>query len=195
MKTRHLLMSAGLVGAAWLAFFGDKSVDTEGAAPVTRQSAMPSSISAAPAGKSVIRSSTLIEAEAQVAPKSQTAQGETEAQILALQPRADLMGAANSGHGSDGLFASKSWTPPPKLAKLEPPPPPTAPPLPFTYLGKQTAGGQMEVYLARGEEIFVVRDQTVIQNTYRVESIKPPTLSLVYLPLNETQRLSIGVTN
>lgn len=192
MKTRHQLMLIGLAGAAWLAFFGDKSAGTDGAAPVVRQSAMPPSFSAAPpapAGKGVIRSSTLIEAESQVA------QGEAEVRILALQPRADLMGAANSGNGSDGLFASKSWTPPPVMAKLAPPPPPSAPPLPFTYLGKQTAGGKMEVYLARGDEIFVVRDQTVIQNTYRVESIKPPMLTLVYLPLNEIQRLSIGVTN
>lgn len=197
MKTQHLLMSAGLAGAAGLAFFGDKTVDSGVAAPVVRQAAVPTSFSAAqptPAGKSVIGSSAPIETGSQVDHKFQAAQEEAEVRILTLQPRAGLIGAA-SGRGSDGLFASKSWTPPPKLAKLEPPPPPSAPPLPFTYLGKQTAGGHMEVYLARGDEIFVVRDQTVIQNTYRVESIKPPTLSLVYLPLNEIQRLSIGVTN
>jgi hypothetical protein len=198
MKTRHLLMSAGLVGAAWLAFFGDKSAGAKVAEPVARQSAMPSSISAAPAGKGVIRSSTLIEAASQVEPRFQAAQGETEGQILTLQPRVDLMGASSNGHGGDGLFSSKSWTPPPKLAKLEPalpPPPPTAPPLPFAYLGKQSSGGRTEVYLARGDEVIVVRDQSVIQNTYRVESIKPPTLTLVYLPLNEIQRLTIGATN
>jgi hypothetical protein len=197
MKIRHLLMSVGLAGAAWLAFFGDKSSNTEWAAPVARQSAKLPSFSAAqsaPSGKSVIRSSTLIEPESQVAPQSQTAHMEAEVQILPLQPRVDLMGV-NTMHESDGLFSRKSWMPPPKLAISAPPPPPTAPPLPFTYLGKQTADGLMEVYLARGNEIFIVRDKTVIQNTYRVESIKPPTLSLVYLPLNEIQRLSIGVTN
>lgn len=193
MKTRHLLMLAGLAGAAWLAFFGDKSADTEVAEPEVSQSAMPHSSSSAtlatPAGEDVIRSSTLIEA------KSQTAQGEAEVRILALQPRVELIGVASSGQGSEGLFSGKSWTPPPKLAKLAPPPSPVAPPLPFTYLGKQTSGGQTQVYLASGDKIFVVRDRTVIQSTYRVESIKPPTLSLVYLPLNQIQRLSIGVTN
>lgn len=191
MKTRQILMAVGFAGAAWLAIFGDRSVDSEIAEPVAIPSALPPSISAAqpaPASKGVYRSSTRIEAE------SGFSAGESQTQILALQPRSELIGTTRSGQGGD-LFASKSWTPPPVLSKLAPPPPPTAPPLPFTYLGKQTADGQMEVYLARGEEVFVVRDQTVIQNTYRVESIKPPTLSLVYLPLNETQQLSIGVTN
>lgn len=190
MKPRHLLMLAGVVGAAWLALFGDKMADTELASPVVRQPGMPPSFSAAaPSGESVIRSSTRIEAESQIA------QGEAEVRILALQSRSDLIGASGSELEGDGLFSSKSWTPPLAAAKLETPPPPTAPPLPFTYLGKQTSGGRMEVYLASGDKVLIVRDQAVIQNTYRVESIKPPTLSLVYLPLNQIQRLSIGVTN
>lgn len=191
MKTRHLLMLAGLVGAAWLAFFGDRSADTGVAVPGTRQAARPSAIlaSAVTEGKGLSRDPAHIEAEPKIAPS------ETEVRILALQPRADLIGTASGRKGNASLFSSKSWAPPPVVAELAPPPPPSAPPLPFTYLGKQTADGLMEVYLARGDEIFVVRDHTVIQNTYRVESIKPPTLTLVYLPLNEIQRLSIGVTN
>jgi hypothetical protein len=114
--------------------------------------------------------------------------------ILALQPRVNLV-SATGGMSSAGLFSGKSWAPLPVVAKLMPPPPPSAPPLPFTYLGKQAVGGQVEVYLAKGDEVIVVRDQTVIQDTYRVESIKPPMMSLVYLPLNEIQRLSIGATN
>ncbi|MGA8146361.1 MAG: hypothetical protein WB870_02140 [Gallionellaceae bacterium] len=192
MKTRHLLMLGGLAGAAWLAFFGDKSANTEVAEPVARQSAMPPSSPPEPDSEGAIGNSTPTGAE------SQNVQGEAEVRILELQPRAELIGAASSGQGSEGLFSGKSWTPLPKLGKLDemvPPPPPAAPPLPFTYLGKQTAGGQTQVYLARGDKVFVVRDRTVIQNIYRVESIKPPTLSLVYLPLNQIQQLSIGVAN
>lgn len=188
MKTRHLLMLAGLAGAAWLAFFGDRSADTEVVEPVVRQSAMPPSSPAAPDSEGAVGSSAPTEAD------SQDAQGEADVHILALQPRVDLIGA-DSSRRSEGLFSGKSWTPSPKLARQASPPPPAAPPLPFTYLGKETAGGQMQVYLARGDKVYVVRDQTVIQNTYRVESIKPPTLSLVYLPLNQIQQLSIGVTN
>jgi hypothetical protein len=190
MKARHFLMLASLAVAAGLAFFGDKSA-TGLAEPVVRQPAIQPSLSEAPAGKRVIGSSTVIEAESQVA------QRKDAAGILALQPRADLMDSANGGKGSDRLFSSKSWTPPPVIAKLDllPQPPPTAPPLPFSYLGKQTVSGQTEVFLANGDKVIVAREQDVIQNNYRVESIRPPTLTLVYLPLNEIQQLSIGATN
>ena len=188
MKRRHLLMGVGLAGAAWLAFFGDKSADTGMASFVPGQSTLSPALPAAPAGQGVIRSSTLIEAESEVA------QREAEIPITALKPRAELMSGA-SGDGNDRLFSSKSWEPP-QLAKLAPPPPPpTAPPLPFSYVGKQTVDGRVEVFLARGDEIFVVGDQTVIQNTYRVVSIKPPMLSLLYLPLSQIQQLAIGVPN
>ena len=72
------------------------------------------------------------------------------------------------------------------------PPPPTAPTLPFIYLGKKVDDHIWEVYLARGEQTYIVREKTLIDNTYRVDSIRPPTLSLTYLPLNQAQTLSIG---
>ena len=95
------------------------------------------------------------------------------------------------------MFTSQSWTPPPPpppptSAKAEPPPPPEAPALPFTYLGKKLEAGNWEVFLARGEKTYIVRDKIVIDGTYRVESIKPPTLSVTYMPLNTLQELSIG---
>ena len=191
MKTRHLLMSACLIGAAGLAFFGDSSGDSGMVEPVARLSAMPlpdSAAAAVPAGKRVIGSSTVIETGSQISRQVD------EVRILALQPRADMVGAVKGG---DSLFSSKSWTPPPSIARpaLLPPPPPAAPPLPFTYLGKQTTGGKTEVFLANGDKVVIAREQDVIQNTYRVESIRPTTLSMVYLPLNEIQWLSIGVTN
>jgi len=46
--------------------------------------------------------------------------------------------------------------------------------------------------LARDEQTFIAREQTVIEGSYRVESIKPPTLTLTYLPLNQVQMLTIG---
>jgi hypothetical protein len=64
--------------------------------------------------------------------------------------------------------------------------------MPFTYLGKKSADGSWEVYLARGDETVIVRDQMVIDSTYRVESIKPPTLTLVYLPQKTVQIIDIG---
>jgi hypothetical protein len=66
------------------------------------------------------------------------------------------------------------------------------PSLPFTYLGKRGADGNWEVYLTRGDETLIVRDQMVIDGSYRVDAIKPPTMTLVYLPLKLVQTMDIG---
>jgi hypothetical protein len=64
--------------------------------------------------------------------------------------------------------------------------------VPFTYLGKKAADGTWEVYLARGDDTLIVRERSVIDSTYRVEEIKPPTMRLVFLPLKLVQTLDIG---
>ncbi len=51
-----------------------------------------------------------------------------------------------------------------------------------------------EVFLARGEQSFVVREGSVIENTYRIDQISPPNISLTYLPLGQSQSLSIGAS-
>jgi len=37
-----------------------------------------------------------------------------------------------------------------------------------------------------------VREQTIIDGAYRIETIAPPTLTLVYLPTRLVQTLDIG---
>jgi hypothetical protein len=68
-----------------------------------------------------------------------------------------------------------------------------APPMPFVYIGKAVADGAWEVYLSRADKTYVVRNQTVIEGTYRVEKIAPPLMSVTYLPLNQLQQINIGV--
>jgi len=192
VKTRHLLMLAGFFIAASLLFFGDNSPDTapdgELAKPIARAPGLPASAgSDSPVGE---RAGTAFNGTA-----SGVTQKKSELHILALHSRPDLIAGSRIGQGGDGLFSSKSWVPPPVKAKPGPPPAPVAPPLPFTYLGKQAAGGHLEVYLAQGDRVIVAREQMLIDGTYRVESIKPPTLSLTYLPLKQIQQISIGVTD
>jgi len=67
-----------------------------------------------------------------------------------------------------------------------------APPMPFTYIGKALADGAWEVFLARGDKTYSVRNQSVIDGIYRVEKIAPPLMSLTYLPLNQQQQMNIG---
>lgn len=92
------------------------------------------------------------------------------------------------------LFASIDWTPPPPPA----PPPvaaePMAPALPFSFLGKQKTESGWEVFLSRGETTFIVRESQAFADSYRVESIHPPQMTVTYLPLDQTQTLAIGAS-
>ncbi|GAA4030742.1 hypothetical protein [Actimicrobium antarcticum] len=174
MTRLHWLMAAALVVAAGLALFGDKTADTGIAEPVTRAPVPMLAGSATPRP---------------VAP--------VVGAILVLQPRQALIGGAGSGK-PDALFGSQSWMPPPPppvVVKPLPAPPPQAPPLPFTYLGKKMEDGRWEVFLARGEQTFIVHEQSVIDGVYRIEAITPPQMSITYLPLRHIQTLTIGGMN
>ncbi|APD12365.1 hypothetical protein [Pandoraea sputorum] len=117
--------------------------------------------------------------------------------IVAPVPR-EMLADADGAPAPQRLFVSQNWGPPPPAPSSAPVPatplPPTAPPLPFTYLGKALAAGAWEVYLARGEKTFIVHENSVVDDVYRVASIKPPRLSLIYIPMNQQQELDIGGT-
>jgi hypothetical protein len=198
MKPRHMLMGAALAGAALLAVFGDKSPDAGVAEPVERAPAQarlqapPAAVSTPAAPAPAARAP----AASAVAATASSAAARHGSPILALVPREILIGDSDAQfrQGENVVFGSKDWTPPPPPpAPAPPPPPPSAPPLPFTFIGKSVAGGTWEVYLARGDRTYIVRDKAVIDGTYRVDAIAPPLLTLTYLPLNTVQQLNIGV--
>ena len=89
------------------------------------------------------------------------------------------------------LFSEHTWVVP---VKKPPPAPvvPTAPPNPFKYLGKQLSGNEIKVFLSEGERTWVVQEQSALGQQYKVETIRPPRLTLVYLPLNIRQDIVIG---
>ena len=101
---------------------------------------------------------------------------------------------ANAGE-TGNAFESKSWyvpPPPPPPPKPLPPPPPTAPPLPFTYLGRYEGSAKPVIFLVRGDRVLLVSAGDVIEGTYRVDGIAGTALGLTYLPLNIRQTLDIG---
>ena len=113
--------------------------------------------------------------------------------MAALIPRDELIPETGEGREHPDLFPALSWTPPPpKPPPPAKPPPPMAPPVPFTFLGKKLEGGQWEVYLGRGEQLLIVREGMKLEGIYQVKNISPPTLTLVYLPLKQSQTISIG---
>lgn len=113
---------------------------------------------------------------------------------LKLRPRNGFIGSGKDTDPRNRLFAAHSWTPPPTPKAPEPVAQPTAPPLPLTYLGKQMRDGRASVFLAWGERTFIVEPGTQLDTTYRVEAIEPNRVRLTYLPLNQTQWLTFGVT-
>lgn len=178
MKPRHLLMGAALVATAGLVLFGETTPETEVAEAVER-APRPATATAAPAAVA--------------------AAAAADGTILRLVPRSELIGeAGEAAFQGGGIFGGQSFAPPAAVAAEPsgpppPPPAPTAPPLPFTVIGKGLANGAWEVYLANGERTYVARAREVIDGMYRVDAIAPPTLTITYLPLNQVQQLNIGV--
>ena len=195
MKTRHLIMGAALVGAAALVAFGDNSPDSSVAEPVARAaSGNPAAVEPGLAQRAQTPA-VLPPAGAPLENRVQAPGAKAAPHILRLLPRHLLVDSKGATKGAD-VFGSRDWTPPPppppKPVAPPPPPPPTAPPLPFTLIGKANENGAWEVYLARAGKTYIVKPKTVIDGTYRVDAIAPPLLTLTYLPLNQVQQLNIG---
>ena len=165
-QLRWTPLGAGLLGAAGLLWFGD-----------SRDSAV----------------ADVVQPSAPAAERPRSGR-ETATEILQLQVRAPDSTSLKE------LFAAAAFVPPPprvvKPAIVAPPPPPapTAPALPFTFVGKRFDGGRWEVFVSRGEQTLILRAGQTIDASYRVESIQPPRMVLIYLPLDEKQTLNIGGT-
>lgn len=99
------------------------------------------------------------------------------------------------GAAAGNLFQARRWqAPPAAVAATAPPvvePIPTAPPLPFRYLGRRIDDGIVTLFLGQGERTHLVREGDLLPS-YRVERIGAQHVTLIYLPLNQAQRLSFG---
>ena len=175
--------------AGWLAFFGDKTPSDAGVVGVTARVDVQTK-SAQVAGAN--QASPL---QVEVVPRSDSKKSSPPA-IAALDmlvPRAILIPTrdASTKRGQD-LFVAGSWLPPQSRAINTTELAPAPPPIPFLYLGKKFDGTSWEVFLGRGDRSFVVAEGTVIEGTYRIDTISPPTLTLTYMPLKQSQSLAIG---
>lgn len=111
----------------------------------------------------------------------------------------DKLKRAETAEPERNPFAGKSWyVPPPALpspiivAVPKEVERPSAPSLPFSYMGQiQEQGERAVVFLTQGTRAYSVRAGEDIDDLYRLESVSPTRLVLVYLPLNIRQALSI----
>jgi hypothetical protein len=124
-----------------------------------------------------------------VAAKNTAAQAKA-ADVSPIQPGADL-------------FAAQSWKPAPVLATVTAEQAaaaaaamqvvaPTAPPLPFQFIGRLDDRDDVQVFLQNGEKLYVVRKGDMIDDTYRIVGISATEMNMVYLPLHQSQTLSVG---
>lgn len=114
-----------------------------------------------------------------------------------------LMARDSADVGDDGgsrLFATMDGNPP--IAKNTAPVTPaiiaprpqkkSAPPLPFTLLGRYDDQQRTAVYLQHGEQNLVVQVGDKIGGEYQVESLQGSSMVLRHLPSNERQTLDVG---
>jgi type IV pilus biogenesis protein PilP len=126
-------------------------------------------------------------AEAQPAARSSKAEVRPQPEALALPSREGL------GRPRGDLFAAN--TPPAPASKPIPEasiavPEITAPPMPYRVAGQVQHEGPARVVLARDDRVYLVREGDVLDGGYRVESIKPDGVTLVYTPLELRQHLA-----
>jgi hypothetical protein len=110
-------------------------------------------------------------------------------EVSELRPRTGYL-----GEGKDAFAPQRPPVPATAavLATAASEPRPTPPPIPFNVIGKKFDSGRWEVYLANGDATYIATQGAVIADNYRIESIAPTQMTLVYLPLNEQQTLQTG---
>jgi hypothetical protein len=139
-----------------------------------------------PAGAVVEPASPRERARDSSEPAAESTRSAQDTMILAIRPRSAASDAGDA-------FAVRDWSPPPPpAAKPPPPPPPSAPPFPYAFFGKKLEDGVWQVFLRRDERILVVKSLDTIDNAYRIDEIRPPVMTLTYLPLQQKQMLAIG---
>lgn len=168
------LLTATLSAAAWVRE-GDKADDAEVVAPRSTKH---------DSGGTPAR-------QAQVA-KAPATKGEQTPHV-----HLEKLRATKATGQPDDAFAPRSWAPPAaKAAAREaanaPPPPPTAPPLPFTYMGRLLSDNQQKVFLTAGDRNLIIREGDTVDAIYRVEKLSDAGVTFLHLPTGIRQELPIS---
>ncbi|MCV2359133.1 hypothetical protein LNV08_09105 [Paucibacter sp. TC2R-5] len=202
MKPRHLLMSTGLLLTGGLLMFGDHDVAADLAQPMAREKPALGPTQAMPAPTLSAEPDRVADKAGAVNPASGDRGDKADAArdpLLVLLDRAAMLDATHAGRRSEQMFSAHSWAPPapvkPVAVAATAPAVPRAPPLPFSYIGKQSNGGAVEIFLAQGEKTLVVHEGSLIDGAYRVDAIGPVEVLFTYLPLNQIQQLAIRGTD
>jgi len=89
-------------------------------------------------------------------------------------------------------FSAQAWLPRRKPAVVSEPPVAVVPPLPYRFAGQFHRDSGIEVYVARGEEIFPVKEGDTLDGQYKVDSVSATEVSFVHLPSGTRQTLQFS---
>jgi hypothetical protein len=92
------------------------------------------------------------------------------------------------------LFGFRSWAPAQPVVRAGPaaaPAAPVPPPMPYRIAGQVVHDGTARVVLARDDRVLTVREGEMLDDNYRVESIRADGVTLVYLPLGVREQLTV----
>lgn len=70
--------------------------------------------------------------------------------------------------------------------------PPQMPSAPYVYAGKLKDAGEVIVFLTGQYKNYTVKLGDTLDETWQVQAITPPTMTLKYLPLNTETTMNIG---
>jgi hypothetical protein len=63
--------------------------------------------------------------------------------------------------------------------------------MPYRIAGKMIVEGSPQIVLAKGNAVVAVREGDSLDDGYRVESIKPDYVTLIYVPLGVRENLPV----
>src|SRR6266513_5708236 len=89
-------------------------------------------------------------------------------------------------------FSAQAWLPRRKPAVVSEPPVAAVPPLPYRFAGQFHRDSGIEVYVARGEEIFPVKEGDTLDGQYKVDSVSATEVSFIYLPTGARQTVQFS---
>jgi hypothetical protein len=181
-RARWAVLLPLLFGAAWLAWFGDRTP--------ARKPAAPSIVGPAPQRSAAQTAPPAVPDRAAVTTRA-------ELPIERLLPRQQLADRPEAPLAD--LFVRPPWTNPAKPAPVAAPAPlaaaPPAPPPSFAayrLIGKKLEAEVWEVFLSRDDLSFVVREGETLESTWRIDRIAPPQMTLTHLPTGQPLTFAIG---
>ena len=182
-KTKTAIAAGLLVVAAFLLYNWLHSSDDSPSTPVTAATATASASSGAAAKKSARKTGPVL-----------------LAQSLDPTLRFDLLKSSEdvtyNGSGRD-IFQNQPEPvaiPPPVAPVINrgPPPPPPPPPIPLKFYGfSGNKSGPKQVFLSKGDDIFVAREGQIIDRRYKILKIGPNSVEVEDVLTNNRQTLPL----